>query len=67
MDMEPTLYDLTLEQQFQMRLMQESATAMSHEQVLDLLVQASRLMLLKDNVIKSLMKQVPIQAFGFEG
>ncbi|HIK18871.1 MAG TPA: NblA/ycf18 family protein [Leptolyngbyaceae cyanobacterium M33_DOE_097] len=65
--MEPTSYDLTVEQQFQMRLMEESARNMSQEQLADTLVQASRLIMLKDNVIRSLMKQVPIQSFGFEG
>jgi len=65
--MEPASYDLTVEQQFQMRLMEESARNMSQEQLADTLVQASRLIMLKDNVIRSLMKQVPIQSFGFEG
>jgi len=65
--MEPTSYDLTVEQQFQMRLMEESARSMSQEQLADTLVQASRLIMLKDNVIRSLMKQIPIQSFGFEG
>jgi hypothetical protein len=50
--------ELTLEQQFQMRLMEEQVGAMTQQQVQDLLLQASRLLMLKDNVIRSLVKQV---------
>lgn len=55
--MEPTPFELTLEQQFQMRLMEQSAQNMSREQMTDLLVQASRLLMLKDNVIKNLTQK----------
>ncbi len=64
--MEPTSYELTIEQQFQMRLMEESARNMSQAQLADTLVQASRLIMLKDNVIRSLMKQLPVRAFGYD-
>jgi hypothetical protein len=64
--MEPTSYELTVEQQFQMRLMEESARNMSQAQLADTLVQASRLIMLKDNVIRSLIKQVPVRAFGYD-
>jgi len=64
--MEPTCFDLTLEQQFQMRLMEQSAENMSQEQLSELLVQVSRLLLLKENVIKSLMNHLPMQPFGYE-
>ncbi|MGK7877006.1 MAG: NblA/ycf18 family protein [Xenococcaceae cyanobacterium] len=50
--------ELTLEQQFQMKLMQKSAKNMSREQALDLLIQASRLLMIKDNVIRQLIKEV---------
>jgi hypothetical protein len=60
-------YDLTMEQQFQMRLMEESAKAMSREQALDLLVQASQLLMVKDNVIKNLLRRTPLDSFSFEG
>jgi hypothetical protein len=50
--------ELTLEQQFQMRLMEEQVGDMTQQQVQDLLLQASRLLMLKDNVIRSLVKQV---------
>lgn len=48
---------LTLEQQFKMRLFQESAEEMSREQALSLLMDASRLLMIKDNIIKDLLKQ----------
>ncbi len=48
---------LTLEQQFNMRLFEDSAEAMSREQALSLLMEASRLLMIKDNIIKDLLKQ----------
>lgn len=65
--MDQNSYELTIEQQFQMRLMEESAQNMSREQALDLLVQASQLLMVKDNVIRNLLQRTPIQSFGFEG
>jgi Phycobilisome degradation protein nblA len=62
--MEPTSFELTLEQQFEMRRMQSEVQHMSREQALDLLLQASRLLMLKDNVIRNLIKQTPIQSLG---
>ena len=59
--MESTSFELTLEQQFQMRLMEESTHQMSREQMQDLLVQASRLLMLKDNVIRDLVKKVVLE------
>lgn len=46
--------DLTIEQQFQLRL---QVGTMSVEQTKDLLLQASKLLMLKDNVIRSLVKK----------
>jgi hypothetical protein len=51
---------LSLEQKFQMRLMEKSARQMNREEALSLLLQASRLLMLKDNVIKQLMKEATI-------
>jgi hypothetical protein len=48
--------DLTLEQQFQMRLIQESAEHMSREQMQEMVIQLSQLLMVKDNVIRDLMK-----------
>lgn len=49
--------ELNLEQQFQLRLMEEQVGTMSAEQTKDLLLQASKLLMLKDNVIRSLVKK----------
>ncbi len=62
--MDPNAFELTLEQQFAMRRMENEVQNMSREQALDLLVQASRLLMLKDNVIKNLIKQTPVQSLG---
>jgi hypothetical protein len=56
--MDPASFDLTLEQQFQMRLVEESTQGMSREQAVELLVEASRLLMLKDNVIRDLVRKV---------
>ncbi|MBF2089392.1 MAG: NblA/ycf18 family protein [Synechococcales cyanobacterium K44_A2020_017] len=64
---DPNTYELTIEQQFQMRLMEESAQVMSREQALDLLVQASQLLMVKDNVIRNLLQRTPLKSFSFEG
>jgi hypothetical protein len=50
-------FELTLEQQFQMRLMEQSAQDLSREQMLELLLQTSRLLMVKDNVIRNLVRQ----------
>lgn len=47
---------LSLEQEFQMKVFQESAQNMSREQALSLLVEASRLLMVKDNLIRNLVK-----------
>ncbi len=54
--MENSPFDLTLEQQFQMKLLEESAQDLSLEQARTILVQTSRLLMLKDNVIRDLLK-----------
>lgn len=54
--MNSSSFELTLEQQFQMRLMEQSAQKMTREQMQDLLIQSARLLMLKDNVIRDLIK-----------
>lgn len=54
--MESSPYELTLEQEFQMRLMEESTQQLTREQMQDLLIQTTRLLMLKDNVIRGLVK-----------
>lgn len=55
--MDSSAFELTLEQEFQMRLMEESAQNMSREQMIETLIQASRLLMVKDNVIRNMIKQ----------
>lgn len=47
---------LSLEQEFQLKLVEESAQEISHEQALSLLVQVSKLLMIKDNIIRDLIK-----------
>ena len=54
--MDSSSFQLSLEQQFQMRLMEESAQQMSREQMQEVLIQAARLLMVKDNVIRDLMR-----------
>ncbi|OKH38598.1 photosystem I reaction center subunit XII [Calothrix sp. HK-06] len=54
--MDTTMFELSLEQQFQMRLMQESAQELSRDQMLDILMQTSRMLMVKDNIIRNLVK-----------
>jgi hypothetical protein len=49
--------DLSLEQEFQLKVMQESIKGMSQEQATLLLIDAARLLMVKDNAIKSLIRQ----------
>ena len=49
--------DLSLEQEFQLKVMQESVKGMSQEQATLLLIDAARLLMVKDNAIKSLIRQ----------
>ncbi|MFN5515795.1 MAG: NblA/ycf18 family protein [Cyanobacteriota bacterium] len=62
--MEANLVELTMEQQFEVRRMRDAAAQMSREQALELLLQASRLLMIKTNVVRDLMQQTPIQPLG---
>jgi hypothetical protein len=59
--MESKSPNLTLEQQFEMRRIQDAAIAMSREQALELLVEASRLLMIKTNVVRQLLREVPLE------
>jgi Phycobilisome degradation protein nblA len=50
-------FQLSLEQQFQMRLIEDSADSLNQEQLSDLLMQIYRLLMIKDNLIRDLMKK----------
>lgn len=54
--MDSSSFELSLEQQFQMRLMEQSAQQMTREQMQNLLIDSARLLMLKDNVIRNLIK-----------
>jgi hypothetical protein len=62
--MESTSFDLTMEQQFEFRRMRDAAEGMSREQALELLIQASRLLMVKTNVLRDLIHQTPIEPLG---
>jgi Phycobilisome degradation protein nblA len=48
--------DLTLEQQFKIKLFEKSIEAMEPAEAQSLLLEASRLLMIKDNIIRGLMK-----------
>jgi hypothetical protein len=50
--------ELTMEQSFQMRIMEEQVQKLSPSQMQELLLQSSRLLMVKDNVIRSLLKKI---------
>ena len=49
--------NLTVEQEFKVRLFQESIQTMDSAEARLLLFEASKLLMVKDNIIKELMKQ----------
>lgn len=53
--MDSSAFELTLEQQFQMSMMERSTHQLTHEQLADLLMQLSRQLMVKDNVIRNLL------------
>jgi Phycobilisome degradation protein nblA len=54
--MNTSSFQLSLEQDFQMRLMERSMQEMSKEQLQDMLLQIVRLLLVKENIIRDLVK-----------
>lgn len=49
--------DLTLEQEFKIKLFERSVEVMNPEDMRSLLLSASKLLMVKDNIIQGLMKQ----------
>ncbi|BAZ45720.1 phycobilisome degradation protein NblA [Chondrocystis sp. NIES-4102] len=49
--------DLSLEQEFKMRIFEESLETMNLEDMRSLLIEASKLLMVKDNVIRGLMRK----------
>ncbi len=53
--------ELSIEQKFKMRIFQESVKTMNPEDARSLLLEASQLLMVKDNIIRGLMKQTIIE------
>ena len=53
--------ELSTEQKFKMRIFQESVKTMNPEDARSLLLEASQLLMVKDNIIRGLMKQTIIE------
>ena len=48
---------LSLEQKFQMRIFQESVETMNSQEARSLLLEASKLLMVKDNIIRGLIRK----------
>jgi hypothetical protein len=59
--MNPSSFELTLEQQFEYQRMVAATADMSKEQALELLIQAQRLLMIKSNVVRDLMERCPLE------
>lgn len=53
-------FDLSLEQEFEVQKVQQQVQSMSREQALELLLEVSKTLMIKDNVIRDLMKRAAI-------
>lgn len=49
--------DLSLEQEFKMRIFKESVETMNLDDMRSLLLEASKLLMVKDNIIRGLMRK----------
>jgi hypothetical protein len=54
--MNPSSFELSMEQQFQIRLVEQTLQDMNRDQMQDMLMQMTRLLLMKDNMIRDLVK-----------
>ncbi len=50
--------ELTLEQQFQMQLIEKEVAIASHEKLKELVLKTSHLLMVKENLIRSLTRRV---------
>jgi Phycobilisome degradation protein nblA len=55
--MNSSSFDLSIEQEFQLKLFEQTIMKMNSEQMQDLLIQLTRMMLIKDNFVRDLVKQ----------
>lgn len=53
-------FDLSLEQEFEIQKVQQQVQSMSRDQALELLLEVSKTLMIKDNVIRDLMKRARI-------
>lgn len=49
-------FNLTLEQQFQMKLVEDSVERMNPQQMKEMIVQLSQLIMMKDNAVKAMAR-----------
>jgi uncharacterized protein YaaW (UPF0174 family) len=50
-------FSLNLEQEFQMKLVEDSVRKMDREQMSELLIDLARIVMIKDNAIRDLLKE----------
>jgi hypothetical protein len=53
-------FDLSLEQKFEVQRIRQEVQQMDRDQALDLLLQVSKTLMIKDNVIRDLMKRAEL-------
>jgi Phycobilisome degradation protein nblA len=49
-------FNLTLEQQFQMKLVEDSVERMNPQQMKEMIVQLSQIIMMKDNAVKAMAR-----------
>lgn len=55
--MNPKAFELTLEQQFELQCLQHESQGLDREQVINYLLEAMQQLMVRDNLIKDLMKE----------
>jgi hypothetical protein len=58
--MDPNAFELTLEQQFEVRRLQQELQGADRDQMISLLLQVAETIMVKDNLIRDLIKKVVI-------
>lgn len=53
-------FDLSIEQEFEIQKVQQEVQSMSREEALELLLEVSKTLMIKDNLIRDLMKRARI-------
>lgn len=53
-------FDLSMEQEFEIQKVKQEVQGMSREQALELLLEVSKTLMIKDNLIRDLMKRARI-------